>query len=102
MSGLERELEGGGLLPAEVVEETNAAIIRLRDAAWALRNDRLRTARAVEALAGRDAPVSALQGYLLVQQALSILDRLEVRGRDSAGLHLFVWDHGLDLREEPH
>jgi len=97
VAGLERDLEGGGLLPAEVVEETNAAIIRLRDAAWALRNDRLRTARAVEALAGRNAPVSALQGYLLVQQALSILDRLEVRGRDSAGLHLFVWDHGLDL-----
>ncbi|MEO7371481.1 MAG: SIS domain-containing protein, partial [Ilumatobacteraceae bacterium] len=28
-------------------------------------------------------------------QALSALDRLEVRGRDSAGLHLFVWNHGL-------
>jgi len=32
-----------------------------------------------------------------VHQALSALDRLEVRGRDSAGLHLFVSDHGLDL-----
>ena len=29
--------------------------------------------------------------------ALSAIDRLEVRGRDSAGLHLTVWDHGLDL-----
>ena len=27
---------------------------------------------------------------------LSAIDRLEVRGRDSAGLHLFVWNHGLD------
>ena len=25
------------------------------------------------------------------------LDRLEVRGRDSAGLHLMVWDHGVDV-----
>ena len=24
------------------------------------------------------------------------IDRLEVRGRDSAGIHVFVWDHGLD------
>jgi glucosamine--fructose-6-phosphate aminotransferase (isomerizing) len=32
-----------------------------------------------------------------VQVALSALDRLEVRGRDSAGLHLLVRDHGLDL-----
>jgi anti-sigma regulatory factor (Ser/Thr protein kinase) len=22
---------------------------------------------------------------------------MEVRGRDSAGLHVFVWDHGLSL-----
>ena len=34
---------------------------------------------------------------LSVQQALSALDRLEVRGRDSAGLHVLVRDHGLDL-----
>ena len=45
----------------------------------------------------RDAGPAPLAGYLAVQQALSALDRLEVRGRDSAGVHLFVWDHGLDL-----
>ena len=38
-------------------------------------------------------------GYLAVQQALSALDRLEVRGRDSAGLHLFVWNHGLSMSD---
>ncbi len=42
---------------------------------------------------------AALAGYLAVQQALSALDRLEVRGRDSAGLHLFVWNHGLSLSD---
>ena len=96
---LERELEGTLHPSAETVEALNAALIRLKDAAWAIRNDRLRTAGAVEALAGRNAGASALQGYLLVQQALSILDRLEVRGRDSAGLHLFVWGHGLDVAD---
>ena len=44
----------------------------------------------------RRRPVGAMAGYLAVQQALSAIDRLEVRGRDSAGLHLFVWNHGLD------
>ena len=79
------------------IEETNAALVRAKDVLWALRRDRLRTAAAVSALAGRDGRTSALAGFYAVQLALSAIDRLEVRGRDSAGLHLFVWDHGLDL-----
>ncbi len=39
---------------------------------------------------------SALNGYLAIQEALSGIDRLEVRGRDSAGLHVLVRAHGLD------
>ena len=79
------------------LEAANAAQIGLRDAVWAVRKDRIPTAAAVEALAGRDADVSTIAGYLAVQQTLSAIDRLEVRGRDSAGIHLFVWGHGLDL-----
>ncbi len=67
----------------------------VRDVIWAIRRDRLRTASEVAAMAGRDASTAAIAGYLMVQQAFSILDRLEVRGRDSAGIHLFVWNHGL-------
>ena len=77
------------------IEFANAALGRLRDAVWAIRNDRLRSARLVDELAGRDAGPAAIAAYFAVQQALSALDRLEVRGRDSAGIHLFVWDHGL-------
>ena len=88
---LERDVDG------DHVEETNAALIQLRDVLWSLRRDRLRTGAAVIALAGRDANVSALNALTLVQMALSSLDRLEVRGRDSAGIHLFVTGHGLDL-----
>ena len=58
---------------------------------------RRHTAREVEALVGRDSTLAAVAGYLAVQQSLSALDRLEVRGRDSAGLHLFVWNHGLSV-----
>ncbi|MDQ1426126.1 MAG: hypothetical protein QOD72_3624, partial [Acidimicrobiaceae bacterium] len=82
------------------LEEVNAALVRFKDALWALRNDRLRTAVAVADLAGRDAPPSALAAFSAVQTVLSALDRLEVRGRDSAGIHLLVRDHGLDLDSE--
>ena len=57
-----------------------------------------RTARAVEDLVG-GAPSgrAALDAFHSIQVALSALDRLEVRGRDSAGLHVLVTGHGLDL-----
>ena len=48
-------------------------------------------------LAGSDRAASAIEAFTSVQVALSALDRLEVRGRDSAGLHVLVTDHGLDL-----
>jgi glucosamine--fructose-6-phosphate aminotransferase (isomerizing) len=91
----EQWIEQATELSPDQIEQVNAELIALRDAAWAIRHDRLRTAREVDALAGRDAGRAAIAGYLAVQQALSAIDRLEVRGRDSAGLHLFVWNHGL-------
>ena len=85
---------------AETVERLGAQALALRDALWAVRNDRLRTAREVGALAGRDAGTGALAGYLAIQRALSAIDRLEVRGRDSAGINVFVHDHGLDTSDD--
>ncbi len=84
---------------AAALEATNAALLRIKDAAWAIQRDRLRNARLVGELAGpggtgNDAAVAACTS---IQVALSALDRLEVRGRDSAGLHLLVRGHGLDL-----
>jgi glucosamine--fructose-6-phosphate aminotransferase (isomerizing) len=82
---------------AASLEATNAAVIRLKDAVWAIAEDRTRTARAVAELAGSEPSWSAVEGYTSIQQALAALDRLEVRGRDSAGLHILIRDHGLDL-----
>ncbi len=79
------------------LEAVNAAVIRLKDALWAVERDRLRTARAVADLAGSSPSVSAIEAFASVQAALSAIDRLEVRGRDSAGLMLLVRGHGLDL-----
>ena len=83
--------------PAATLEPVNAALVRLKDALWAVRRDRLGTAQAVAALAGPDPGLAAVEAFASIQTALSALDRLEVRGRDSAGLHVLVTGHGLDL-----
>jgi glucosamine--fructose-6-phosphate aminotransferase (isomerizing) len=90
------DAEDRGLATAEL-EAVNAAIVRLKDGVWAIRHDRLRTAHAVADLAGRQPGAAALEAFTSIQIALSAIDRLEVRGRDSAGLHVLVEGHGLDL-----
>jgi glucosamine--fructose-6-phosphate aminotransferase (isomerizing) len=110
IAALEADLDAGtGDLAGLSLEAVNAALVRAKDAVWAVSRDRLRTARAVAALAGHpsgegdgeatgfDPGSAAIEGLTSVQVALSALDRLEVRGRDSAGLHLLVTGHGLDL-----
>src|SRR5918996_1097814 len=79
------------------LEAVNAAVVRLKDAVWSIERDRVRTTRAVAELAGSEPGWPATEAYTSIQQALSAIDRLEVRGRDSAGLHVLVRGHGLDL-----
>lgn len=86
--------------PAQL-EAVNAVLVRLRDVSWAIGRDRPSTARAIAALAGDADGVPApalLDAMWSVQVALSAIDRLEVRGRDSAGIHLLVTGHGIDLQ----
>jgi glucosamine--fructose-6-phosphate aminotransferase (isomerizing) len=87
------------LITTRQQERVNAALIGVKDAWWAIAHDRLAMGRAVSSLLdGR--PVEAvanLDGWWSIQVALASLDRLEVRGRDSAGLHVMVAGHGLDL-----
>ncbi len=101
IAGLERALDAGTVEPLGGIEALNAAIIRVKDAVWAVRQDRIRTAEAVADLAGADPGPAATEAFTSVQQALSALDRLEVRGRDSAGLYVLVTDHGLSVSEPP-
>ena len=81
----------------ETVEDLNAALVRARDAVWAIERDRVHTARAIADLAGPNPTPSSIEGYWSVQVALAGIDRLEVRGRDSAGLRILVTGHDLDL-----
>ncbi|HUC12872.1 MAG TPA: glucosamine-6-phosphate synthase, partial [Acidimicrobiales bacterium] len=89
------------------LEELNAALVVLHDATWALSHDRLDAVKSVSALAGRlgvtangSLPGAAALGVLWAAHVtFRSLDRLEVRGRDSAGLHLMLAGHGLDLSD---
>ena len=84
-------------LSDEETEATNSSLISVKDAVWAIERDRIRAAEQVVSLAGPSPSPSAIGGFFSLHQALSALDRLEVRGRDSAGIELLVAGHGLDL-----
>jgi glucosamine--fructose-6-phosphate aminotransferase (isomerizing) len=88
--------EAAAQLGTAELETTNAALIRCKDAIWAIGRDRLRAAEQVAGLAGPEVGAAGRAVLFSVHQALSALDRLEVRGRDSAGLELQMTGHGLD------
>ncbi|MCA1701767.1 MAG: SIS domain-containing protein [Actinobacteria bacterium] len=84
-------------LSAKQLEAFHAALMTVRDALCGIRNDRIRWGRSVGEMARPEPGEAAIEGYASIHTALSALDRLEVRGRDSAGLHVLVTGHGLEL-----
>ncbi len=98
---IEQYLEAEGASVVDL-ENINAVLVELKDATWGIGQDRLRAAREVVDLSApgqlelASAP-SAVAILFSVQQTLSNIDRLEVRGRDSAGIQILVRNHGLDL-----
>ncbi len=96
IASIEARLDAGALRSASA-EHWNEPLIAAKDALWAIRNDRVAAARAVEDLSGGAPAGHALvAAFHSIQVALAALDRLEVRGRDSAGLHVLVSGHALD------
>lgn len=71
----------------------------MRDASWSLRNDRIHNANMVLDLAGADATTSARNAYFTIQQSFAAIDRMEVRGRDSAGVNVLVWGHQIEASD---
>jgi glucosamine--fructose-6-phosphate aminotransferase (isomerizing) len=94
---VERLLDDPDATPVGELETASRDLLRLKDVLWALRHDRLGLAAAVESLARGRTEESVVGAYASIQTVLSALDRLEVRGRDSAGVSVVVWSHGLDL-----
>ncbi|HET9078857.1 MAG TPA: SIS domain-containing protein [Acidimicrobiales bacterium] len=99
ISAIEAGLDQAAVdLEPAMQERVGSALVAVKDAWWAVGHDRLEMGRKVLGLLGERPPaeVANLDGWWAVQVALNSLDRLEVRGRDSAGIHVLVTGHGLD------
>ena len=95
LAAFERSLDRDAAADA-AIEQRNEALLVCKDALWAVLKDRLPHAAAVRDLADGDIlHAAAATAFASIQAALSALDRLEVRGRDSAGLSLLL--SGVDL-----
>ncbi len=84
------------------LETINGRMIQLKDICWMLEKDILANLQKILALTGIEKPSAvkptAFRKYRKLNLLLNALDRLEVRGRDSAGLQLnFTLKNGKEL-----
>ena len=84
IAAMDADLDRERRVSAGELEAFNSALVALKDAVWSIERDRLRAAESVSALAGPDTSAAGLDALFSLHQALSAIDRLEVRGRDSA------------------
>ena len=79
-------------LTTDEMEHVNNSLILLKDSAWALERDILGNVDKFLYLAGTDRKSSESNGsirkYRKINLLLNAIDRLEVRGRDSAGIQI--------------
>ena len=98
ITNLERTLDQANS-DLQDIEKINACIIQVKDLIWSLRNDRVRLINSVRELCQDKRERALVETFTSIHEALSALDSLEVRGRDSAGLHVMIQHHALDLND---
>lgn len=87
---------------ADLLERTQRLAVRVRDLLWSLGHDRVQTAARVAALVHDGAPTPpTARAYLAIDAVLDAVDRLEVRGRDSAGIQVWITFDGGDMPPLP-
>jgi glutamine---fructose-6-phosphate transaminase (isomerizing) len=88
-----------GRLPSDTAEIMSRRIEKLKDAAWSIDKELTENIKKIGALCGDDLPSLSEQMLSVLKQinaALNSIDRLEVRGRDSAGVSLlFVLENSV-------
>jgi glucosamine--fructose-6-phosphate aminotransferase (isomerizing) len=77
-------------LPSAALEGVSARLVALRDAAWSLEREFLAMLARARDLAGPGASPRLVREMRKVTSALDAIDRIEVRGRDSAGILVMV------------
>ncbi len=76
-----------GEMSVQAAEAVSARLIKLKDILWGLREDLLKNQDKILALSGSPVGLSEFRTYHRLNFILNAMDRLEVRGRDSLGLH---------------
>jgi len=80
-----------GRLPAPKVELMAARIDKLKDVTWCIRSEILDNLKKIDALLNgskKQSQPSVVSSFKKINTVLNSIDRLEVRGRDSAGISL--------------
>ena len=92
LAGLDAGLDAASVRwDADRTESVQTLLRHVGDQAYALAADRLAELRRVRQLVGDATPTpTALAGYLALDRVLAAVDRLEVRGRDSAGVSIWI------------
>ena len=83
--------KAAGTLSTEEMETINEAIEVLKDASWALEKDILSNVEKTGDLSGTSLPLLSREAaslYWRLNLLLNSLDRIEIRGRDSAGIDI--------------
>lgn len=108
LAGEEKWLEDqAAVIQSANLEVVNSRILLLKDICWMLEKDVLANLQKILMLTGAEAPSSikpdAFRKYRKFNLLLNALDRLEVRGRDSAGIQLsFLLKNEKEMREAVH
>lgn len=86
--------ENANLFTTEEMETINSRLVVMKDICWSLEKDILENIEKTAKLSGSDKiddiPVEAFKKYMKINFLLNSLDRLEVRGRDSAGIQISI------------
>ena len=75
---------------ADATERVQGLLRHIRDQLWALRHDRLGAVARARDLAPHGWTERSVNSYSALNTVVDALDRLEVRGRDSAGISIWV------------
>ncbi len=98
--------EAAAFFTTDHLETINRRMVLLRDIVWGVEQDVLKTVDQITDLAGADAAAletGSLAKYRKINFLLNCLNRLEVRGRDSAGIQVsFTAPDGNTFREIVH
>lgn len=83
-------LQANPPLPTQLIEKWNALWIRLRDAAWLIKQDFLANIDRVKLIVPEELQQAPNLNAWKITAVINNIDRLEVRGRDSLGISVAV------------